>query len=76
MRPSAPRDDARRSPGMKPSIERRSEVRGGRCAEVGKDEAVAEATESRERVTWGLSAIGEGESGGTHRMWGACCRSR
>lgn len=50
MRPSALRDDARRSPGTKPNIRRRSEERAGRgrCADVGKEAAEGELTASRE----------------------------
>ena len=48
MRPSAPRDEARRSPGMKPNIRRKSEERlgCGRCAEIGKEAATEGLPES------------------------------
>ena len=64
MRPSALRDDARRSPGMKPNIRRKSDERAGRgrCTELGKEAAEGELTASREPgVALGVSAIGEGE---------------
>ena len=63
MRPSALRDDARRRPGTKPSIKRRSGERPRadpwRCAEEEKEAAEGVPTPSREPGRLGVSAIVE-----------------
>ncbi len=63
MRPSAVRDDARRSPGTKPNIRRKRDERAGcgRCAtEVGKEAAEGELIASR----------GPGVALGVKHYWG------
>jgi hypothetical protein len=72
MRPSALRDDARRRPGTKPSITRRSDERPrpgcGRCADVWKEAAEVGPTPSMEPGCLRVSAS-IGEEGGCGAHW-------